>query len=142
MPHAIFHRAEDVSQDDEDGYDIKHIDESLPRDVDIGLGVATGLVSPMKRKGRGHIDTKHDNLEYETSKNNIFARLRVARARSARALDKKAGTACLHQETEAVTENKESSKPSRGDSRVLLAVNGDDDAAQRHVKRGCEEDGG
>ena len=146
VPHPVLHGTKDVAENDKDGRGVKHVNGRPPRDIGEVAVVAPAAVArrpepPVERERDGNVDTEHDDLEDEAAEDDVLARLRVAGAGAAGALDEEAGAAGLHEEAEAVAEDEEAGEPARGDRGVLLAVDGDDDAAEGHVERGGEEDG-
>lgn len=138
MSHGILHNPENAPDHDERTHDIQHIEILLPLDLDlIALHSRVPANSPVEDRGRDGEDAEHDDLDHQSGDDDILSQLHVLPV----ARGHHAAGAALHEEGEDVARHEDLGQPVGSDEREMCAVDGEDDARERHVYGGGEEGG-
>lgn len=138
--HGILDDTEDVPNHDEGRRGVEHDEVLLPRHINSAVSIVTITAeAPVEDHGSDDEDGEDGDLEDQAPDNNIGAQIgidvRVPRA----CLYAKSGATGLNNEAEDVARDEYGCEPSGPDGCMFLAVNGDDDATERHIERGSQE---
>lgn len=98
------------------------------------------LESDVEHDSRGDVEAEDDDLEDQTAHDDVGPHVGVRLAVPGTGPDAEAGPAGLDEEAEDVAEDEDAGEPVEADERELGAVDGPDDAAQRHVEGRGKED--
>lgn len=142
VAHGVLDDAEDVPDHDTGRCGVEHVEGLLPRHIDGAVaGVPIAAEAPMKDHGGNDEDGKDDDLQNETTDDNVGAHVGINIGVARACLNAQAGATGLDDEAEDVARDEDAGEPSWADGCVFLTTDGENYAAECHVECGCYKNG-